>query len=379
MKKRDWKKVKLGEVVDVIMGQAPPGSSYNNEEKGLALIAGAADFGDVYPEPKKYTTESKRDTVEGDILMCIRATIGDLNWSDAVYSAGRGIAVLRTKQNVSRKYLWFWLTAKKDYFLSQGRGATFLQISKKDLTEVFFPLPPLAEQKAIAAQLDRADKLRQALAQSLKDYDRLLAASFLDMFGKGERKYSLADFCEINPKKSEVKGLDENLEVSFLPMGAVSEKGEIDLSTNKTIGEVYKGFTYFKEEDVLFAKITPCMENGKGAVVRGLTNGIGFGSTEFHVLRAKEEVTADWIYGVTASNRFRTIAAHNMKGSGGQKRVPLSFFSDYKVAKPRKEDLSRYTEIAADIKKQKALIQSAQQSAEDLFGSLLQAYFYEGK
>ena len=104
----------------------------------------------------------------------------------------------------------------------------------------------------------------------------------------------LEDICIINPK---APVLADDLEVSFVPMPKVGEQGEFDPSEIKEYREVKKGFTNFQNGDVLFAKITPCMENGKGAVAKDLKNGYGFGSTEFHVLRPDyTKVTSEWLY-----------------------------------------------------------------------------------
>ena len=102
-----------------------------------------------------------------------------------------------------------------------------------------------------------------------------------DAFGWGMDR--LGNACYINPKKGQDTRLVKGLDVSFVPMPAVTEHGEIDASARKKYEEVKTGFTYFAEHDVLFAKITPCMENGKGAIARNLCNGIGFGSTEFEI------------------------------------------------------------------------------------------------
>lgn len=99
--------------------------------------------------------------------------------------------------------------------------------------------------------------------------------------------------------------------------------------------EVCKGFTYFAENDVLFAKITPCMENGKGGVAKGLKNGAGFGSTEFHVLRPiKGASDPYWLYIITMFPKFRSDAEKVMTGTGGQRRVPITYLSEYRIALP---------------------------------------------
>src|SRR5947208_3061740 len=106
---------------------------------------------------------------------------------------------------------------------------------------------------------------------------------------------------KINPSKEEIKDLkDSNCLVTFLPMERVSENGEVDYSVLKPINEVWNGFTYFRDNDVIIAKITPCFENGKGALLTNLENSIGFGSTEFHVLRPKiEELLPVYLYYIT--------------------------------------------------------------------------------
>ena len=154
-----------------------------------------------------------------------------------------------------------------------------------------------------------------------------------DAFGWG--LVPLGSVCSINPKKSHDPRLVSGAEVSFVPMPAVTERGEIDATAIKEYDEVKTGFTYFAENDVLFAKITPCMENGKGAVAKGLHNGIGLGSTEFHVLRPISGKTDPyWIYALTAFSQFRMDAASNMTGSAGQRRVPASFLENYRVSPP---------------------------------------------
>ena len=115
----------------------------------------------------------------------------------------------------------------------------------------------------------------------------------------------MKDVCIINPSKKEISHLDENSEVSFLPMASISEDGIIISKQAKLLKNANKGFTYFREGDVLIAKITPCFENGKRALAKELKHQIGFGTTEFHVLRSGEKVLPEWIFYVISSSRFR--------------------------------------------------------------------------
>ena len=140
-----------------------------------------------------------------------------------------------------------------------------------------------------------------------------------------------------NPVKSELE-LDQSTEVSFVPMECVHEYGGMDTSLTKPLEDVFNGYTYFKEDDVVVAKITPCFENGKGAIARGLVNGIGFGTTEFHVLRSGEHMDTDFLFYITISSPFRKIGEAYMYGAGGQKRISDKFIKNLRFPFPPKEE-----------------------------------------
>lgn len=143
----------------------------------------------------------------------------------------------------------------------------------------------------------------------------------------------LAELCEFNPKRD--PGLDPRLSVSFVPMAAVCESsGELRLREERPLGEVVKGYSHFGEGDVIFAKITPCMENGKVAVARGLTNGLACGSTEFFVLRPREGVEAEYVWRYLRQAEFRAEAAQNMTGVVGQRRVPKAYLEGSSIPLP---------------------------------------------
>lgn len=136
---------------------------------------------------------------------------------------------------------------------------------------------------------------------------------------------------QINPTLDK-SGYPDTLPVSFVPMPAVEAgTGVMDVSVVRPLGQVKKGFTPFQQGDVLFAKITPCMENGKMAVVPPVKNGLGFGSTEFHVLRPYDGVEARYIYYFVSSETFRRAAERKMTGAVGQRRVPTSYVAEHLI------------------------------------------------
>lgn len=157
----------------------------------------------------------------------------------------------------------------------------------------------------------------------------------------GWEKKKISDIAEVNPSTPLIacingteKPLSNDDMVSFIPMEAVSEDGQVTMQRTKKYSEAGSGYTSFKNKDILIAKITPCFENYKGTLVDNLTNGIGFGSTEFHVLRAKPGISAEWLHIVTRDHKFRARGELNMQGSAGQKRVPTDFLRGFHLAVP---------------------------------------------
>ena len=178
-------------------------------------------------------------------------------------------------------------------------------------------LPPMDKQLEFVFIAEQVDKSKFGDFKS----------QFIEMFGnplslnqKNELK-RLGECCILNPRRPNIALCDTD-KVSFIPMPAVSEDGYLVDMTDEEYGKVKKGFTYFENNDVLFAKITPCMENGKGAIVHGLTNGIGMGSTEFHVLRPINGISSPyWLLALTRMPIFRERAAKNMSGTGVENPV----------------------------------------------------------
>lgn len=159
----------------------------------------------------------------------------------------------------------------------------------------------------------------------------------------------------LNPVRSEVNHLPEDTLTSFVPMEAVGEYGGLVLESEKQIVDVKVGYTYFADGDVVLAKITPCFENGKGALVEGLLNGIAFGTTELHVVRAGKELHRRFLFYLTMSHPFRKIGEAMMYGAGGQKRVPEDFIKDFRPGLPPIEE---QTAIAAFLDRETVRIDS---------------------
>lgn len=273
--------------------------------------------------------------------------------------------VIRTKSEevLMQEYLAIVMQSDDfwNYCEQHKSGGVNYFINWGTLSQFSFNLPSVEIQKEISNKVWAAYRLKEAYKRLLSAIDEMVKSQFIEMFGNPFEDNSdmvpLSSLCSINPSKP--KGLDDSLMVSFIPMDKIAEDGEYTEFETKPLKDVKKGFTYCVENDVLFAKITPCMENGKGAILKGLSNGIGFGSTEFHVLRPIHGITnSEWLYFLTKLRGFRLDAAKNMTGTGGQKRVPSSYLLNFKVMRPPLEAQKEFAEIVHQADKSKYYVQN---------------------
>jgi len=261
--------------------------------------------------------------------------------------------------------------------LSISVGSLSPTINWGSLAKQEFPLPPLDEQRRIAEILWAADEV---ITKNLVTLQRIISLkdsveeeSFFRCRDSGQPTL-LSEIAEVNPS-SKSKCKDEEL-VSFITMADVSEDGEIINQQSKMYGEVKKGYTVFQDGDILFAKITPCMENGKGALALNLINGIGFGSTEFHVLRPMDSRDTAFIYFLTMNKNFRQQARRFMRGTAGQLRVPKDFLDEYVLdclpqVTLREEMGRKLIEVNSSYLEQKRSIEKAKIVKAELLQKLL--------
>ena len=373
----------LSEYCFVNMGQSPASETYNNNADGLPFYQGNADFGEIHPQTRIWCSAPVKIANKGDLLISVRAPIGALNIATEQCCIGRGLAALTPKLDKCRiKYIYFAIQSQINFLIANGTGSTFKAVNKNTLENLLIPVSSLNKQDEIVNIFEKLNNIINKRKEQLLLMDNAVKSRFIEMFGSlGSDKFGwglmkLGNCCEINPSKINDNRLKENLYVSFIPMSCVTDDGKITEMETKTYDEVKSGFTYFKEGDVLFAKITPCMENGKGAIAIGLYNKVGFGSTEFHVLRPiKEKCNSYWLYMVTMFSEFRLIAESNMTGSAGQKRVPVSFLENFKISVPPIELQNEFADFFKQTDKSKLEIQKSLDKLEILKKSLMQQYF----
>lgn len=181
---KGWEWKKLGDVCEIIMGQSPPGNSYNLESKGTPLLNGAADFSDKSIKAKQYTNKPTKLSKKGDILLCIRATIGNGCFSDREYCLGRGVCAVRPKNsNLDQNYLLYFLNREVIRLASMAEGSTIKGVRKNDMDKVDIIIPPYPIQKKIGQILQRSESLKQKREEANYDTNALIQSIFYELFG----------------------------------------------------------------------------------------------------------------------------------------------------------------------------------------------------
>ncbi len=288
---------------------------------------------------------------------------------------GSTIVKVLHDNSLGNKFLFYLLKVFQEKIRAAAQGAAIPHLNKTFINGIKIPLPPLATQKQIVERLDKvaeAQKLNDDLIKKTDELFQSLLNKELNQSSKDWEIKRLKEICEINPSKTEINKLSENTVVSFLAMADVSGSAEITNRQDKKISAVKNGFTFFEDGDVLVAKITPCFENGKGAFVENMKNGIGFGSTEFHVLRSNSKILLNrFLYYLVSDKKFRKIGAKFMTGSAGQRRVPKQYLENHKISLPplqiQKQIVAKLSAVQ-DYKKQ-LLEQKAK--LKELFDSAL--------
>lgn len=371
----------LGEVCEVIGGSTPDtgNSSYWNGKIAWVTPTDLGKLSDIaITKTERYITHAGLESCGARMLpmdavvMSSRAPIGHLAIAGTPLCTNQGCKSFIPSPDIDSLFLYWALKRAIPDVQALGSGATFSEVSKSALERFAIPLPSLAEQQRIAAilkkQMAAVEKARAASRERLEAVKALPAAFLRHVFPQsGEplpdrwQWVRLGEVCEINPRRPSIDRCDET-PTTFIPMEAVDAKSGVAGSRVRPFGEIKKGYTYFAEGDVLFAKITPCMQNGKHAIARDLLDGIGFGTTEFHVLRPSEHIIAEWIHFFVRQPSVLLEATEHFTGSVGQQRLPQEYLFNRKIPLPPLVEQQR---IATVLKNQMAAVEKGQTTAEE--------------
>lgn len=377
---------------------------------------------------------------KGTLLIALYgATIGKLAFLGVDAATNQAICCIYKNENIESHFLYNYLFYKKQKLVDQGIGGAQPNISQTILKNLEIPLPPKPIQQAIVSkieelfsELDKSIETLRLAQQQIKTYRQAVLkwafegklteewrkenGSSVRLQSGSQKNYvvssglepellaaePVADYqvsnssselpvgwkwkliktvADINPKLPNKEKIEPDLLVQFLPMKLVEEIiNKVHLTEIKKFSEVQKGsYTPFINGDVIFAKVTPCMENGKIAVVNNLKNGIGYGSSEFHVVRCQNEVLNSYLFYFLVQDRFRNEAENAMTGAVGLRRVPKQFIENHEIPLPPiVEQQAVVLEIESRLSvadKMEESIRESLQQAEALRQSILKRAF----
>lgn len=345
----DWATKRVKHVARFTTGWTPPSgdvASYTGENPWATI----GDLGSkvLYETANHISDEAAAKSgiplsPAGSLLFSFKLSVGQVSIAGRPMFTNEAIATFAPEDGYDTRWAFYAFPE----FITQNSainiyGARLL--NQQRINDAALPLPPLERQRAIAAYLDAETTRIDRLIDEKKKLKRLLVefrnSTITDaVLGRTKDAYEAAATggtwktvrlrfkARINPKAT--VELNPKDEVSFVPMESIGDDGALTLDRTRLIEEVSQGYTYFEEGDVSIAKITPCFENGKGAVMRGLVGGVGFGTTELIVMRPEDDLSPRFLYYVMQSEHFRKPGEAAMLGAGGQRRVPDLFVKDF--------------------------------------------------
>lgn len=413
--------VKLGEVLkDLGKGRRP---------------ASFADFNGEYNFYKSSLEIYKCTAYDFDTEAII---IGDGGTANIHYYKGKFSATdhayifEKLNDEISLRYIYFVIRNNLNLLQAGFKGIGLQNIAKKFIKEqVKIPLPPLEIQKQIVSECEKIEEQYNTIRMSIEKYQELIKAilvkcgiianndesiggggatsrlitSLLDSIQELESKLdfnnnNILDFkalfaslptpppqgwdtiklnnkkyLTLNPSKREIANIDENTIISFVEMASVADKGYIQNKVDKPLKELKKGsYTYFAENDILIAKITPCMENGKCAIAKNLTNGLGMGSSEFHIFRTYKGLNNKFLFACLNQDSIRQEAAKNMTGSSGHRRVPISFYESLQIPLPPLEAQEKIVYIIESVENEITKLKEQSKTFESKKAEILKSF-----
>ena len=362
-----WAWTTLGEIIEPskekvnpLAIEETPYISLEHIEKGTGKLLGHGRSSDVRSSKTKFN--------RGDLLYGkLRPYLNKVYISDFEGICSTDLLVFPKNELLSNTFFLYRFLCRDfvNYASYNVSGVNLPRVNFQTLSRFKIPLPPLSEQHRIVTKIEELftkldtgiNELHKAQSQLKRYRQSVLKAAFEGKLTEAWRAEhqdkikpvapiagdlpdgwtwtTLEDVSELNPRIDK-KSIDDDLEVTFLPMKNVEElSGKIDLSETKRFSELKrKNYTPFQDGDILFAKVTPCMENGKIAIAHDLKNGIGFGSTEFHVIRLSEEQSKQFFFFYFLQQKFRQEAKRAMTSGVGLLRVPTDYMRKVPIPLP---------------------------------------------
>lgn len=384
-----WETIKGKYLYSVKKGKLP--NLYSSNINGDYLPYLSMEYQRSGGNPKEYA--SKKDGLmvnAGDITV-----LWDGSNAGEFFKSREGIlsstvALIKTNALVESDYMYFSLKASEEDLKTKNTGMGIPHVNGNELKNNFYPMPPIEKQKEIVNKLTEKtlhiESIIEKTKASIDSFKRYKQALITETVTKGLNPdvpmkdsgiewmgtfpehweiRKIKDFIEFDPPKSEIKESDFEKECTFLPMENL-RNGKMNLIQTRKIKDVYSGYSYFIEGDIVLAKVTPCFENGNIAVSRGLENGVGFGTTEIFTIRPIS-IDVNFLFYRLQEEIFVEKGKSTMYGVGGLKRLSPEFIRSYKIAVP---PFDEQQQIATYLDEKTAHIDSLIQNKEAMIEKL---------
>lgn len=378
--------IKLTDICTIQYGYAFDASLFStSKEDGMPLIR-IRDVKDGFTSTY-YKGEFSDEYVvhKDDYLIGMDGEFNIEPWqSDDALLNQRVCKISAKTKDILIRYVYRFLKKELKRIEEDTPFVTVKHLSAKRLNQIQLSIPSLSEQERIVEELDCLSGVIEKKKQQLKELDALAQSIFYEMFGnpvendRGWEVKKLGEVAIINPSKKETsKNLCDTDIVSFLPMEDLPIKAcYYHPYQTRIYSEVQSSYTCFADNDVLMAKVTPCFENGKVGIASNLTNGVGYGSSEFIVIRTNNiEVIKEYIYFFIQDKLFIENASAQLTGTSGLRRVPRQYVENCKIKLPPLSLQQQFAKKIESIEKQKELIRKSIGEVEMLFNSRMEYYF----
>jgi type I restriction enzyme, S subunit len=354
--KAGWEVKKLGDFFEITSSKRVFQSEWKQQgvpfyrAREIILLARQGFVeNDLFISEEMFNTYSKKYGIpnEGDLMVTGVGTLGNcyvVIKQDKFYFKDGNIIWFKKKQEINSKFVAF--AFQSDYLKNQinrNNGATVNTYTIINAKNTFIPVPSIDEQNRIVEFLDEAfagiAKAKENAERNLENSHELKEEYLNINFKRLHDQWGsrcISEMCMFKPEKKEARQIIQKEQfVSFLPMEDLGKNSLfVRPYKERRFGEVENSYTYFREGDVLLAKITPCFENGKLGIAKDLTNKIGFGSSEYIVMRPGKELLDEYLYFYLSRNSFRNEGAKRMNGAVGHKRVPNEFVMNSMIPCP---------------------------------------------
>jgi type I restriction enzyme S subunit len=382
----EWDSRELGDesIASIIAGQSPPSSTYSKENQGLPFLQGKTEFGVTFPSPTVYCSNPIKVAKKNDILLSVRAPVGAVNIAPFECCIGRGLAAIRTqKGRLSHQFLFHYLRLEGKRFDALSTGSTFKAIRMKEIEKFPIPLPPAPEQEAIVGVLGVVDSAIELADRVIAKTERLKKGLMQQLLthGIGHTEYKNTSIGKI-PKTWNVEELGNLAElrrnksvsnfekIAFIPMELVPDK-QLFAKYELRAREDVKSSTYCEASDLLLAKITPSLENGKqGIVPLDVPNGIALATTEVFPLKCTG-INRFFLFYILKHSQFRNQIISSMIGTTGRQRASKESVERLEIPLPPPDEQQRIAEIFFEVDKKLELETAEKERLEKIKRGLM--------